>query len=66
LERAKVAGYCAAQENRSRASAQDKTMMQIVEEIGGPVGSSIEAFKAFSEGYQQCCDEEANAILNAP
>lgn len=66
LERAKAAGYCAAQENRSRAAAQDKTMMQIVGEIDGPAGSSIDALRAFNEGYQQCCDEEANAILNAP
>lgn len=66
LERAKDVGYRAALENRSRVPAQNEEMMKIVAEIGGPVGSSIGALKAFEQGYQQRCDEEADAVLNSP
>jgi hypothetical protein len=60
IAQATAAGYKAAEENRSRAPAMDKTLMSL---IGGPVGTNEALFKAFSRGYQKRCDEEAAAVL---
>lgn len=63
--RAHLAGYNAAQRNEPRIPAQNKECMEIIAEIKGPAGSSIDVLAAFHEGYQTRCDEEAAAILAA-
>lgn len=63
VARANQAGYQAASNGRPRAPALDKTLMGIIAEINGPVGSGISILDAFAKGFQAHCDEKAAEII---
>lgn len=64
LAAAREAGYTASLENRSRASAQDASFMQIMKDDRG--AQTMALLTQFAEGYQLRCDEEAAKIIAPP